>query len=162
MANGRPLQEWIPDMKRILIFALFNLYSSSLLAGNGQKYPGVPDSLANKFEDNVKVWREAYNGGDAANLIPLYAEEAEYISGHVDGLVASGRSNVVAYFQQGIDMGGHIDDIEIQSVSYSCDLAVLFCKYQATNAGEKASGRNMLVLRKIGSRWLIIRHMTVV
>lgn len=126
------------------------------------KFPNVPDSLAVKFEKNVQTWMDAYNGGHASDLIPLYAEEAQYISGHVNGLVADGRTRVIAYFQQGMDGGGHIDLIELLSVEFSCDLAVLVCRYEATNSGQKASGRNMLVLRKTGDRWLIVTHMTVV
>ena len=149
-------------MKLSAFFAILLLLSSSVLAGNEQRFAGVPDSLTAKFELNVKTWREAYNSGDAGDLIPLYAEESEYISGHVDGLVATGRARLIENFQNGINGGGHIDSIEILSVSYSCDLAVLVCKYQASNSGQKASGRNMLVLRKSGNQWLIIKHMTVV
>jgi hypothetical protein len=34
--------------------------------------------------------------------------------------------------------------------------------YEATNNGQKVSGRNLIVLRKLGGKWLIVSHMTVV
>jgi len=58
--------------------------------------------------------------------------------------------------------GGHIDSIEILSMNVSCELATLLCKYQATNSGQTVVGRNLLVLKKIEGKWLIVLHMTVV
>ena len=104
----------------------------------------------------------AYNGDDADKLIPLYSENAEYISSHVNGLVAKGRKRLIENFQNGINMGGHIDKVEILSMNYSCDLAALVCKYEATNRGQIAVGRNLLVLKNVDGIWLIVTHMTVV
>jgi len=95
-------------------------------------------------------------------LIPLYSNEAEYVSSHVSGLVAKGRDQLIANFQNGMNSGGHIDSVEILSMNISCELATLFCKYQATNSGQTVIGRNLLVLKKMNNVWLIILHMTVV
>lgn len=65
-------------------------------------------------------------------------------------------------FQQGIRFGGHLDSVAFFSVEMSCDLATLLCRYEATNSGQKAIGRNLLVIKRIGSQWLIVLHMTVV
>lgn len=104
----------------------------------------------------------AYNSGDAKNLMPLYAPDAQYISAHVAGLVAPDRDKLIANFQIGISGGGHIDTIEILSMNVSCDLATLLCRYRATNSGVSVTGRNLLVLRKENDTWIIILHMTVV
>jgi ketosteroid isomerase-like protein len=48
------------------------------------------------------MWMNAYNSKDASNLSPLYTEDARYVSGHVNGLVADGREAVLAYMQQGM------------------------------------------------------------
>ncbi|TFG96967.1 MAG: DUF4440 domain-containing protein [Calditrichales bacterium] len=122
----------------------------------------IPDSLLTVYNTNMQTWMNAYNGGDADKLIPLYAEDADYISSHVQGLVAKGRNRLIENFRNGMKMGGHIDKIEILSVNYACDLATLLCKYEATNNGQKAIGRNLLVLKKSKNKWLIIIHMTVV
>ena len=107
-------------------------------------------------------WKNAYDSGDATNLLRLYSEDARYISSHVPGLVAIGRDNVTAYFQAGISFGGHIDSITIDRMDLSCEIATLFCTYQATNSGVTVTGHNLMVLRKTGGGWLIILHMTVV
>jgi hypothetical protein len=59
-------------------------------------------------------------------------------------------------------LGGHVDSIAIISIEQSCDLATLLCTYEATNAGQKAVGRNLLVVKRVNNRWLIVTHMTVV
>ena len=120
------------------------------------------DLLKKEFSIQTSEWIRAYNSMDASNLIPLYSEDAIYISGHVNGLELDGRKNVISYFQNGINGGGHIDKIEILSMNFSCDIATLLCKYQATNSGVTVTGRNLLVMKKIDGKWLITVHMTVV
>jgi ketosteroid isomerase-like protein len=120
------------------------------------------DLLKKEFSIQTSEWIRAYNSTDANNLIPLYSEDAIYISSHVNGLELDGRKNVISYFQNGINGGGHIDRIEILSMNFSCDIATLLCKYQATNSGVTVTGRNLLVMKKIDGKWLITVHMTVV
>jgi hypothetical protein len=71
-----------------------------------------PDSMLTVFNKSVREWQQAYNSGNAQNLLPLYSEDAEYISSHVNGLVAQGRDRLLANLQNGIDAGGHLDSIE--------------------------------------------------
>lgn len=149
-------------MKSISILAMF-FFTTLLMFAQEKEKPAVGrDSLLADFQSYVQDWITAYNGGDAGKLIPLYAEDAEYISSHVDGLVAKGRDRLIENFQNGMNMGGHIDSVEILSMNVSCDLATLLCKYEATNSGQKAMGRNLLVLKKINGAWLIVTHLTVV
>jgi ketosteroid isomerase-like protein len=115
-----------------------------------------------QFQQQVEVWKEAYNSKNAQNLAPLYTSDARYISSHVAGLVADGRDKLIANFQNGMNMGGYIDSIEIITMTVSCDIASLLCKYQATNNGVTAIGRNVLIMKKTNNEWLIMLHMTVV
>lgn len=115
-----------------------------------------------EFRENIEKWKEAYNGSDAQKLVPLYTEDAIYASSHVAGLEAIGREKVIANFQKGMSMGGHIDSVEILWANVSGELASLYCLYKATNSGVTVSGRNLLVLRKVKGQWLIVQHMTVV
>jgi ketosteroid isomerase-like protein len=119
-------------------------------------------ALLYEFQLNTEKWRIAYNSGNAQNLVPLYAFDADYISSHVAGLEAIGRDKLIANFQNGMNMGGHIDSVEILKMNVSCDMATLLCKYQATNSGVTVIGRNLLVMKKINGNWLIALHMTVV
>lgn len=120
------------------------------------------EQLFREFEQQTQQWKDAYNSGDAKNLIPLYALNASYISSHVQGLEANGREQLIDNFQKGLDMGGYLDSVEIMSMEVSCDMATLLCKYKANNNGSIAIGRNLLVLKKIKGKWLIVLHMTVV
>jgi len=126
-----------------------------------QENPNSRDLMA-EFQKQTDKWEKAYNSKNAQNLVPLYTEDATYISSHVPGLEAMGRDKLIANFQNGMNMGGHIDSVEILSMNVSCDLATLLCKYQATNNGQTVTGRNLLVLRKINEIWIIMVHMTVV
>lgn len=114
------------------------------------------------FNILAQRWMHAYNSNDSTQLASLYTNEAQYISSHVPGLVAQGRDRLMRNFQNGIRFGGHVDSISILSVELSCNLATVLCKYEATNSGQKAMGRNLLVLKRIGSQWRIVLHMTVV
>lgn len=119
-------------------------------------------SLKQVFKQQTESWREAYNSKDASNLVAFYSEDASYISSHVEGLEAKGRDALIANFQQGMSMGGHIDSIGILNMNVSCDQATLLTIYHANNSGQIAIGRNLLVMRKVQDKWLIILHMTVV
>ena len=120
------------------------------------------DSTYAGFRLIAEQWMEAYNGTDANQLVPLYAENAQYISGHVKGLIANGRDSLIANFQKGMKLGGHLESLEILSINQSCDLATILCKYNANNSGQKVSGRTLLILKKFEDKWLIVLHMTVV
>ena len=121
-----------------------------------------PDTLRGEFPNIAEQWVAAYNGTDAKQLEPLYTKDAQYISGHVAGLVADGLDRLIANFQTGMNMGGHVDRLDVLTVNTSCDLATVLCAYSATNGGQKARGRTLLVLRKIDGKWLIALHVTVV
>jgi ketosteroid isomerase-like protein len=154
-------------MKSISVFVIFLLFPVCLLAqptGESRRAQNVDslETLIRFFQPQTEAWKDAYNSRDAANLSPLYTEDAVYCSAHVPTLIAEGREQVTANFQRGMSMGGHIDAVQILSVQVSCDLATLFCRYEATNSGQKAIGRNLLVLKRIEGKWLIVTHMTVV
>ncbi len=138
----------------IAMFVIFSLHAQSTDSSNLNS--------VEEFQKQTEKWKDAYNSKDANNLVPLYAEDAGYVSSHVTGLEAKGRDRVIANFQNGMSAGGHIDRIKIVSINISCELATLFCEYQATNSGQTVTGRNLLVLKKINNRWLIVLHMTVV
>jgi uncharacterized protein (TIGR02246 family) len=104
-------------------------------------------------------WKAAYNSGDAAKVAALYAPDAYYLSAHV---LAHGREAIEAYWRRGIAAGGHIDFIKPLTAFVSGELGYSAGVYQATNAGVRVDGRVLLVFRKIGGKWLIAAHETVV
>jgi len=153
-------QEHMKNLKLLSAF-LFVLSLVNNILAQPKENPNSRDLLV-AFQKQTDKWKEAYNSGNAQNLVPLYSEDAKYISSHVSGLEAIGRDKLIANFQNGMSMGGHIDSVEILSMNISCELATLLCKYQATNNGQTVAGRNLLVLRKTKGMWLIVVHITVV
>jgi hypothetical protein len=51
----------------------------------------------------------------------------------------------------GVDAGYHIDSLRITSIVCSGDLMYTVARYEATNAGQKALGVNLVVVRRTGS-----------
>jgi ketosteroid isomerase-like protein len=150
----------IRQFRKISIIFIFTLIVPALNAQQLSQQDSL--RLINVFKAKTTQWKEAYNSKNANNLIPLYSSDAQYISSHVSGLVADGRKKLIDNFQNGMNMGGLIDSVEIIKMEVSCNLATLLCKYQATNSGVTVIGRNLLILKKINNDWFIVLHMTVV
>lgn len=137
---------------------LFLLVAVSALAQQDAPLPGDEQQLRHIGDQ----WKDDYNRKDAAALAALYSPDACYVSQHVKGGMIHGRDAIRANHQRGIDGGGHIDSIEIARLEIVGDLAYSVGTYRATNAGQSVTGRNILVFRKIGGKWLIVAHTSVV
>jgi ketosteroid isomerase-like protein len=114
------------------------------------------------LSDRAEGWRLAYNSGDTQKLGSFYAEDARYVSAHVPTLILEGKEAILKNFERGYAGGGRLDTIVVLFSDVSCDLATLVCRYDATNDGVKVSGRNILIMRKSGSEWLITTHASIV
>jgi uncharacterized protein (TIGR02246 family) len=147
-------------VNRIVVTALCGMAVIPSLTGRAS--PRVPTDAAGGIEralpEVAAEWKAAYNAKDAAAVATLYTPDAYYVSAHV---LAHGRQAIQAYFLKGIVGGGHIDELQLLSSGQSGELAYWVGTYEATNAGQKVQGRNVLVLRKVGGRWLIVAHESV-
>lgn len=103
-------------------------------------------------------WKDSYNNKDTDGVASLYSEDAYYLTQHFASGVVHPRAKIQAYVQRGVDAGYHIDSIEMLSLECSGDFAYTITRYRATNSGEKAMGVNLVVLRKIAGKWLIVAH----
>ncbi len=148
------------SLRKLKTIPVLLFFSISILSQSCDK--SKDQQLMKEFQLQTEKWKQAYNSLNAQNLVALYSEDAQYISSHVAGLVEYGRNDLITNFQNGMNMGGKIDSVEILRMDVSGNLATLLCKYQATNAGVTVIGRNLLVLKKIKGKWLITIHMTVV
>ncbi|HTP12234.1 MAG TPA: DUF4440 domain-containing protein [Bacteroidota bacterium] len=110
----------------------------------------------------AEEWKDTYNRNDAAAGAALYAEDGYYVSQHLTTGIIQGRDAIRANIQRGIDSGGHVDSIEVLRLEIKGDFAYEVGTYQATNAGQKVTGRNILVFKKINGTWLIVAHTSVV
>ena len=107
-------------------------------------------------------WKDAYNAGDAAKVASLYSPDAYYLTQHyVDGIVHP-RPFIQAYVQGGVDARYRIDSIETLSTACSGDVAYAITRYHSTNGDQKAMGVNLVVMRKIEGKWLIVAHESAV
>jgi ketosteroid isomerase-like protein len=119
-------------------------------------------ALLQEFQLLADRWRAAYDSKDAQNLSPMYAENSEYISSHVAGYIAHGHDAVINNFQKGMDTGGFIDSLQVLSLTSSCSMVAVVTRYTGTAGGKDVDGRNLLVWKKIGGKWLVVTHMTSV
>lgn len=120
--------------------------------------PATCTAQAAAVSDIIHTWQEAYNAGDAAKVAGLYAEGATYLTQHyVTGIVA-GRAAIQAYVQLGIGAHYHIDSIRLLRVDCAGDVAYAIDRYDANNAGQKAFGVNLVVVRKLAGGWKIVAH----
>jgi uncharacterized protein (TIGR02246 family) len=152
-------------MKRLLPLAVLVGLTVTLCAQHGVRASGIEtaDAVSPVGEDELgrvsESWKEAYNSGNADRVASLYREDGHYLSAHV---AAHGREAIRAYFQRGIDAGGHVDAIRVLEARSGGGLAYALGTYEATNAGRKVDGRILLVLEKRDGRWLIAAHEVVV
>jgi uncharacterized protein (TIGR02246 family) len=149
-----------------LLCLSFVLLASPWAAGQDgalQAPPAAPDpALGRELRRSVQAWKDAYNANDASALAAFYAEDAEYISPHVQGLLLRGREAIRANFARGMAAGGHIDTITVLRTGSSGSLAYMVCRYDATNSGVQVNGRNLIIMRKTRGAWLITEHASIV
>jgi uncharacterized protein (TIGR02246 family) len=107
-------------------------------------------------------WKDGYNRGNAAHVASLYTEDAYYLTQHFVAGFVHPRSQIQAYVQRGIDARYHVDMIDIVRLECSRDFAYTVTRYESTNAGQKAFGVNLVVLKRVHGKWLIVAHESAV
>jgi uncharacterized protein (TIGR02246 family) len=150
--------------KTLLLFTVF-LSAATLCAQSqsarppdAERWGGCSTADRTALTKIPEQWKEGYNQGHAAQVARLYTEDAYYLTQHFVTGVVHGRAAIQAYVQRGVDAKYHIDSIEVMAMDCSGDLAYTVGKYESTNAGQKASGVNVVVLRRFAGRWLIVAH----
>lgn len=143
-----------------LVFGLL----AAAIAASGQdasksRCSGADDKALRQVSELIKA---GYNNGVASQIGALYAPDAYYLTQHFMGGILHGRDRIQAYFQRGIDAKYRIDSIQLLKLDCSGDLAYTVGRYESTNAGVKAEGVNIVVLRKTAGRWLIVAHESAV
>ena len=109
-----------------------------------------------------EAWKDGYNRGDAAQVASLYSEDAYYLTQHFVSGIVSPRNQIQAYVQRGVDAHYHVDSIDVLHSYCSGNFAYSITRYRSTNGQQKAMGVNLVVLRKIGGRWVIVAHESAV
>lgn len=153
---------WILSV--VLLFTTLANSQTKTAASNAR--PIVPTGCGSADETALRriseQWKDGYNSGNAAKVAALYAEDAYYLTQHFVTGIVHPRDLIQAYVQRGVDARYDINTIEILKLECSGDLAYTVGGYESTNAGQKALGVNIVVLRKIEGEWLIVAHESAV
>jgi ketosteroid isomerase-like protein len=107
-------------------------------------------------------WKDGYNSGDAPKVAALYTDDAYYLTQHFVTGIVHGHAAIQAYVQLGVDAHYHLDKIDILEKHCSRDFAYAITRYESTNAGVKAFGVNLVLMKKIDGKWKIVAHESAV
>jgi len=143
-----------------LVFGLLVAVAAASSQDTGKSRCSEADDKA--LRQISERFKAGYNDGVASQIGSLYAPDAYYLTQHFVGGILQGRDRIQAYFQRGIDAKFRIDVIQVLRLDCSGDLAYTVGRYESTNAGVKAEGVNILVMRKTAGRWLIVAHESAV
>jgi uncharacterized protein (TIGR02246 family) len=136
----------------------------SLLLGNvlaqQPAAPSEPRTCTDQaaLDQIAAQWKSAYNQGDAARVAALYTDDAYYLTQHFVTGIVNGRAAIQAYVQNGVDAHYRVDSIDVVAMECFGDIAYTVTRYQSTNGGKKASGVNLVVLRRLAGSWKIVAH----
>src|SRR5262249_22061345 len=105
------------------------------------------------LRDIAERWRRRIQRGDAASVGALYREDAYYLTQHFVTGILHGRPSIQTYYS-----AESTQRIGIETMFLECsgDFAYTVGRYESRNAGQKAYGVNVVVLRKEAGRWLIV------
>jgi uncharacterized protein (TIGR02246 family) len=156
------MQGWI-----LSIILLSAVVSSAQPKSTGASRGAIPQNSCSSADERAvrqisEQWKDGYNNGNAAKVASLYTEDAYYLTQHFAAGFVHPRSQIQAYVQRGVDARYHIDTIEVVRLECSGDLAYTVARYESTNAGQKAFGVNLVVLQRVGGKWLIVAHESAV
>lgn len=155
-------------MKRWILLAIL----LAVAMGNAQSKPtdvsgGIPQNSCSSADESAlrqisEQWKDGYNNGDAAKVAALYTEDAYYLTQHFVAGFVHPRSQIQAYVQRGIDARYHIDTIAVVRLECAGDFAYTVTRYESTNGSQKAFGVNLVVLKRVRGKWLIVAHESAV
>ena len=133
----------------------------------GQAFPehpqhcGIP-SVESAIQKVAHDWKEGYNAENPGAVAALYAEDATYLTQHFATGIVHGRAAIRAYVKAGTDAKYKIDSLRVLASGCSRDFAYGITRYESINAGQRAFGVNLVLLRKIRGKWLIVAHESAV
>ena len=110
----------------------------------------------------AEQWKAAYNAGDPEKVAALYAQDATYLTQHFITGIVHGRAAIKAYVKNGTDASYKIDSLTMLASDCAKDFGWAITRYKSTNGGQKAVGVNLVVMRKLGGKWLIVAHESAV
>ena len=139
---------------------------------------GAVDAFAQALPENAKQcddpavqseilriaeqWKAAYNAGDPEKVAALYAENATYLTQHFASGIVHGRAAIKAYVKKGTDTKYKIDSLTVLASDCTNDIGWAITRYESTNGTQKSLGVNLVLMRKLAGKWLIVAHESAV
>ena len=115
-------------------------------------------AIEKAIQEAAQEWKDGYNSGNPDAVAALYAEDATYLTQHFATGIVHGRPAIRAYVKRGTDAKYRIDSITVLATDCSRHFAYAITRYHSTNAAQSAFGLNLVVMRKIKDKWLIVAH----
>lgn len=138
-----------------LLLCAISFFSRDVAAQEQRcRIAGVPEAIG----DVIDRWKSGYNSEHPEQVAALYSPEATYLTQHFVTGIVQGRSAIQAYVKKGTEAHYKIDAIRLLALGCSGDFAYAITRYDSTNAGQKVFGVNLVVLRKMHGKWLIVAH----
>ena len=147
-------------MKTLALVVSFLFGVTSATAQAMPANPGhcqIP-SVAHSMQQVIDDWKSGYNSGDPDKVAVLYAEDATYLTQHFITGIVHGRPAIRAYVKKGTDAHYKIDKIDLLASDCTQNFAYGITRYESTNGDQKAFGVNVVVLKKMKGKWLIVAH----
>lgn len=110
----------------------------------------------------AEAFKAGYNAGDPDRVAALYADDATYLTQHFLTGIVHGRRAIRAYVKNGTEAKYKIDSLTVLTSGCEHDFAWAITRYESTNGGQKAFGLNLVLIRKIKGKWLIVAHESAV
>ena len=113
--------------------------------------------LRAQIEKMDKAWQAAYNGGDAAAVAALYAEDAKVLA--PGAAAVSGRAAIQAAWAQDFARGSKMT-LTTEEVFGGGDYAIAvggWVETAATDGAHRDHGTYVTVYKKVGGDWKIYR-----
>ena len=111
----------------------------------------------NAAERLSSLWTKAYNAGDAAGLMTLYADDAE-LATQPTGSV-HGKDAIASFWKDDFGTAKPATTLTLTDVYMAGDLAHLEGTYEVSERGKATKGRYVQLWMREGNGWRIHREM---
>jgi ketosteroid isomerase-like protein len=100
----------------------------------------------------------AFNAGDTAGVLTLYAEDATLVS---DGGTFKGHSEIARWLDAGVSQGSRLEPVLVEASSRSGTLAYVTGSTRRHVGTELHRGQYLIVMERLGTEWRIVRHFSI-
>lgn len=142
-------------MRRVLFGVALIVAFASLAQGQN-----TSASTRKAIDENLKVFIEAFNKGDAAGVAAIYAMDAKLLPPNAK--LVEGQANIQTFWGRAISAGVKVVSLTTSDVTGTGDYAIDTGKYVTTMPAASGGtttdeGKFVVVWQRQGSSWKIIR-----